>query len=445
MSNNTTKENKMGAMPIPKLLIAISLPMIVSMLVQALYNIIDSIFVSKLGEDALTAVSLTFPIQNLIIALSVGTGVGINALISRYLGAKKNELASSIAKHGLLLSFLNFIVFACIGIFFSETFFSLQTDNQTIIDYGYQYMSIICICSIGVFYQITFERIVQSTGKTIFNMIMQGTGAIINIILDPILIFGLFGFPRLEVAGAAIATVIGQMCGALLGYIFITKYTKEVNISLKGFRPNKKAIISIYQIGFPSIIMQSVGSIMVLGMNAILLMFSTTATAVFGVYFKLQSFIFMPIFGLTNGLISIVGYNYGAKNKQRIMEAYKLACFFAAGVMFIGMLVFQLVPDKLLLMFEASDEMLAIGEVALCTISYCFVFAGFCIVTSAMFQALGVAVYSLIVSIARQLFILLPCALVLAKVGGLDMVWYAFPIAEIAICSILCYFIKTKF
>ena len=436
-SQTTIQENKMGIMPIPKLLFSISFPMIISMLIQALYNIVDSMFVAKLGEDALTAVSLTFPIQNLIIAVAVGTGVGINALISRYLGAKQTELCSVIANNGLLLSLLNAIVFALIGFFFSHTFFAMQTTNTAIVEYGSEYMFIVTVFSIGVFYQITFERFVQSTGQTILNMFMQATGAIINIILDPILIFGLFGFPRLEVAGAAIATVVGQISAAILGLFFVKHYTKEIEIYIKGFRPDKKAISDIYKIGFPAIIMQSIGSIMVLGMNSILLLFSTTAAAVFGIYFKLQSFIFMPIFGMTNGLISIVAYNYGAKKKKRIMATYKLACIVAVIVMSVGALVFLIFTTQLLQLFDASSDMLAIGLPSLRIICFSFPIAGFCIVSSSMFQALGDSVYSLILSVVRQLFLLLPLAYVLANIGGLHSVWFAFPISEI-FSALLC-------
>ncbi len=443
MSNVQFKENKMGVMPIPKLLITISLPMILSMLVQAMYNIIDSIFVAKLGEDALTAVSLCFPIQNLIIAVAVGTGIGLNALISRYLGAKQGHFASLVAKNGLFLSFINFVVFALIGILGSEIFFTLQTDNQVIVDYGSRYMFIVCVLSFGVFYQITFERYNQATGQTVLNMISQGMGAIINIVLDPILIFGLFGFPRLEVAGAAVATVIGQISGALIGLYFVKKYTKEIDINMQGFRPDKKTIRSVYQIGFPAIIMQSIGSVMVLGMNAILLMFSTTAAAIFGVYFKLQSFVFMPVFGLTNGLTSIAAFNYGAKNKTRIMDSYRLCCYISFGIMLVGLVAFQLIPRQLLLLFEASDDMLLIGVNALRIISYSFILAGFSIVTSAMFQAMGDAVYSMIISFARQLVILLPVAYLLAKYCGLSQVWWAIPIAEIG-CILNCIFLMKR-
>ena len=303
--SDVKQENKMGVMPIPKLLITMSLPMILSMLVQALYNIVDSIFVAKLSEDALTAVSLAFPIQNLMIAVAAGTGVGINALLSRSLGEKKYDKVNRIAQNGILLGVFSSLVFAILGLIGSRLFFEAQTTDPEIIKYGTDYMLIITVASIGIFMQVTFERLMQSTGKTIFNMVIQGTGAIINIILDPILIFGWFGLPRMEVTGAALATVIGQIVAAILGVILNRKFNKEIHISFRNFRPCGKTIGAIYKIGVPSILMQSIGSVTTFGMNNILLMFESTAATVFGVYFKLQSFIFMPIFGMTNGIIPI--------------------------------------------------------------------------------------------------------------------------------------------
>lgn len=434
------KENKMGVMPIPKLLITMSLPMILSMLVQALYNVVDSMFVAQLNEDALTAVSLAFPVQNLMIAVATGTGVGINALLSKSLGEHKFEKANQIARNGILLGVLSSLIFAVAGLVGSKLFFEVQTNDPEIIQYGTDYMSVITIASCGIFLQVTFERLMQSTGKTIYNMVIQGVGAIINIILDPILIFGLFGFPRMEVTGAALATVIGQIVAAGLGVFLNHKYNKEIHVSLKGFRPCGKTIGAIYKIGVPSILMQSIGSVTTFGMNNILLMFSSTAATVFGVYFKLQSFIFMPVFGLTNGIIPIVAYNYGARNKKRIYQTMKLGAALAIGIMFVGMLVFQIFPETLLSLFDASEHMLEIGVPALRTISLCFVFAGFCIVSSSVFQALGNGVYSLIMSIARQLVVILPVAYAFAKLIGLEAVWFAYPIAEIAsvlICAVL--------
>lgn len=439
----TRKENKMGTMPIPKLLITMSLPMIISMLVQALYNVVDSMFVAQLNEDALTAVSLAFPIQNLMIAVATGTGVGINALLSKSLGERKFEQANIIAKNGILLGILSSIVFAVAGLFGSRLFFEVQTSDPEIIKYGLEYLSIITIASMGVFLQVTFERLMQSTGKTIFNMVIQGTGAIINIILDPILIFGWFGLPRLEVVGAALATVIGQVVAAILGMILNHKYNKEINISFKGFKPCRKTIGGIYKIGVPSILMQSIGSVTTFGMNNILLMFSSTAATVFGVYFKLQSFIFMPVFGLTNGIIPIVAYNYGARNKKRIYQTLNLGITIAIAIMSTGVAIFQLFPKTLLSLFDASEHMISIGVPALRAISLCFVFAGFCIVSSSVFQALGNGVYSLIMSIARQLVVILPVAYAFAKLIGLDAVWYAYPIAEL-VSVIMCVFMLKR-
>lgn len=440
MSDSVRQENKMGVMPIPKLLISMSLPMIMSMLVQALYNVVDSMFVAQMNENALTAVSLAFPIQNLMIAVAAGTGVGINALLSKSLGEKKYETANTIANNGILLGILSSLVFAILGLLGSRLFFEIQTKDEQIIEYGTQYMSVITIVSIGIFLQITFERLLQSTGKTIFNMITQGIGAIINIILDPILIFGWFGLPAMGVTGAAVATVIGQIFAAILGLYFNQKFNKEIHVSFKGFKPCKETIDNIYKIGVPSIIMQSIGSLTTFGLNNILLMFSSTAATVFGVYFKLQSFVFMPVFGLTNGMIPIVAYNYGAQNKKRIYQTIKLSAIIAVGIMLVGVVIFQIFPKTLLGLFEASDHMLKIGVPALQTISLSFVFAGFCIVSSCVFQALGNGVYSMLLSMARQIVIILPVAFVFAKLFGLSMVWYAYPIAEV-FSVIICVFL----
>lgn len=432
MPETLKQENKMGVMPIPRLLITMSLPMMLSMLVQALYNIIDSMFVAKLSEDALTAVSLAFPIQTLMIAVATGTGVGINALLSRNLGEKNFVGANNAARNGIFLGIMSYLAFALIGLFGSKLFFLVQTDNPVIITYGTQYMQIICLMSFGIFMQIVFERLLQSTGKTVYNMITQGTGAIINIILDPILIFGLFGMPKLEVAGAAIATVIGQIVAVIMSFFFNTKKNREININMRGFRPHGHTIAIIYEVGIPSIIMQAIGSVMTFGMNKILLMFSSTAAAVFGVYFKLQSFIFMPVFGLNNGMIPIIAYNYGARKRERITQTIKLSIIIAVSIMFVGLIIFQLLPKFLLVnLFEASAEMVAIGVPALKIISLSFLFAGYCIIVGSVFQALGNGVYSLIISTARQLVVILPVAYIFAEVFGLHMIWWAFPIAEI--------------
>ena len=389
-------------------------------------------FVAKLSEEALTAVSLAFPIQTLMIAIASGTGVGINALLSRNLGERNYEGANTAARNGLFLGIISCLVFAVIGGLGSRLFFAMQTDNPVIVDYGARYLTIITVCSAGIFLQITFERLMQSTGKTLYNMITQGTGAIINIILDPILIFGLFGFPRLEVAGAAIATIIGQVVAVLMSLYFTITKNKEINCSLRGFRPHPRTIALIYEVGVPSIIMQAIGSVMTFGMNKILLMFSSTAAAVFGVYFKLQSFIFMPIFGLNNGMIPIIAFNYGARNKKRIIQTIKLSILISVSIMAIGLIIFQVLPGILLKnLFDASEHMLSIGVPALRIISLSFLFAGYCIIVGSVFQAMGNAVYSLVISAARQLFVILPVAYVFAKLFGLSSVWWSIPIAEI--------------
>lgn len=431
MQQTQTKENKMGVMPIPKLLITMSLPMMLSMLVQALYNIVDSIFVAQIDEYALTAVSLAFPLQNLMIGVATGTGVGINALLSRSLGEKNEKEASLAANNGIFLALVSYLVFALIGLTISRPFFAMQTNIPEIVEYGTQYLTIICICSFGLFMQIAFERLLQSTGKTLYTMITQSLGAIINIIMDPILIFGLFGFPKMGVAGAAAATVFGQIIAMTLALVFNLKVNHEIHLSIKGFRPDLRIIRIIYSVGVPSIIMMAIGSVMTFGFNKILLMFTSTATAVFGVYFKLNSFAFMPVFGLNNGMIPIIAYNYGARNKQRITATIKMSICIAISLMLVGLAVFQLLPDKLLLLFNASDHMLDIGIPALRTISLSFLFAGFCIVVGSVFQALGNGIYSLIISIARQLVVLLPAAYILAHTLGLNAVWWSFNIAEI--------------
>ena len=425
------QENKMGVMPVNKLILTMSVPMILSMLVQALYNIVDSMFVAQISENALTAVSLAFPAQNLMIAVATGTGVGVNANLSRSLGEKNFDRANQIANHSIFLAICSFIAFAIFGLCFSETFFRLQTDIPEIIEYGTSYLRICTIASIGIFGEIAFERLLQSTGKTFYAMIVQGAGAITNIILDPIFIFGLFGAPKMDVAGAAVATVAGQIVACVLGFILNRTKNHEIHLSLSSFRLDKAIIGRIYSVGIPSIIMASIGSIMTFGMNKILIGFSSTAAAVFGVYFKLQSFIFMPVFGLNNGTVPILAYNYGARKPERIMKTLKLAIVYAVAIMFMGFVAFQTLPDKLLLIFNASDLMLEIGVPALKTISLSFMFAGYCIVCSSMFQALGHGMMSLITSVVRQLVVLLPVAFLLSKTGIVTYVWYAFPIAEI--------------
>lgn len=418
-----TKENKMGTMPVNKLLVTMSLPMVISMIVQALYNIVDSIFVSRLSEDALTAVSMAFPMQNLMISVAVGTGVGINAMLSRALGEKKFEAANKTAENGIFIEVLGYVLFLLIGIFVTKPFFLAQAGAGDIANMGIEYTRICLLMSFGIFMQIGFERILQSTGRTIFTMITQSTGAIINIILDPILIFGLFGMPKMGVAGAAIATVTGQICAAILAITFNLTKNPDVHISFKGFKPQIIFVKNILSVGIPSIIMSSVGSAMTFGMNKILITFSSTAVAVFGVYFKLNSFVFMPVFGLNNGMVPIVSYNYGAQNKKRLTKTIKLAIMYAVCIMFIGIMLFQFIPDVLLKLFDASDHMLEIGIPALRVISLSFAFAGICIVISSSLQALGHGFLSMMISITRQLIILLPSAYILAKFGGIHAVW----------------------
>lgn len=435
MSNITISEapaeNKMGVMPVNRLLFSMSLPMILSMLVQALYNIVDSIFVAQIGETALAAVSLAFPVQNLIIAVSVGTGVGVNALLSRSLGEKNQETANLAAVNGIFVFFLSYLLFAVFGLFFARMYFTVQTSNPEIIEQGTIYLSVCSIFSFGIFLEIALERIMQSTGRTIYNMITQGLGAIINIILDPILIFGLFGFSRMGILGAAVATVIGQIIAMLLLLYFNIRKNSDVNLNMRRFRPDTAIIAEIYRVGLPSIIMQSISSVMTFGVNKILLLFSETAVSVFGIYFKLQSFIFMPVFGLNNAMVPIVAYNYGAARKDRIMKTIRSSVTAAVAIMLAGLVIFQIFPEQLLYLFDASEHMMGIGVPALRIISLSFLFAGYCIVIGSVFQALGNGVYSLITSAARQLVCILPAAWLFASVFGLHAVWYAFPLAEI--------------
>lgn len=432
---NTERENKMGVMPENKLLLSMSLPMMISMLVQALYNIVDSVFVSYINENALTAVSLAFPIQSLLIAFGVGTGVGVNALLSRALGEKDQETVNNAAMNGIFLAIATYAVFLVVGLFIAKPFYLSQTKDGQIVEYGVEYLSIVCVFSIGMMLQSMLERLLQSTGKTMFTMITQTTGALINIIFDPILIFGLAGFPKMGVVGAAAATIFGQCVACMLALFFNLKYNKEIHLSFRHFRPQLSIIGRIYSVGIPSIVMQAIGSVMTYGMNRILISFTSTATAVFGVYFKVQSFVYMPVFGLNNGMVPIIAYNFGAGKKERVTKTVRLAVIYAMLIMAAGVVVFQLAPQFLLGMFNASDHMLAIGIPALRIISLGFLFAAFGIVSSSLFQALGNGVYSMLVSLARQLVVLLPVAWLLSLSGNLDLVWWAFPIAEVVSCT----------
>ncbi|MCI9165308.1 MAG: MATE family efflux transporter, partial [Oscillospiraceae bacterium] len=421
------QENKMGVLPVNKLLVSMSVPIMLSMLVQALYNIVDSVFVSRLSENALNAVGLAFPVQNLMIAVATGTGVGINALLSKSLGEKKFERANLTASNGVFLGVCSAAVFALLGALFSRTFFLVQTDVAEIVDGGAAYIQVCTVCSFGLFIAISIERLLQATGRTVYSMITQMVGAVINIIFDPIFIFG-FG---MGVVGAAWATVLGQVAGAALGVWFNARRNPEITLSFRRFRPSGDIIRRIYSVGIPSIIMASIGSVMTFGLNKILIGFTTTATAVLGVYFKLQSFVFMPIFGLNNGMVPIVAYNFGARKPERMVKTVKLSVLYAVGIMVLGFAAFQLLPGPLLSIFEASDYMLSIGETALGVISFHFLLAGFSIVASSTFQALGHGVLSLVISLVRQLVVLLPAAWLLSLSGRLELVWWAFPLAEL--------------
>lgn len=441
MSANKVKENKMGVLPVPKLLLTMSAPMVVSMLMQAMYNVVDSVYVSRIGEDALTAVSLCFPVQNLMIAVCAGTGVGMNAYMSRNLGAGRREEANKAARNGYFLAACGSIAFLLFGIFGSRAFFAVQNPGEAITKYGHDYLSVVCILSFGVFLGMTSDRLLQGTGRTMETMYTLGLGALINILLDPILIFGMFGLPRMETAGAAWATVIGQIVSMLLSIWFNVKRNTDIDISMRHFRPDLRVIGIIYRVGVPSILMQSIGSVMTFCMNRILLFYSTTAVSVFGVYFKLQSFIFMPVFGMNNGLVPIVAYNYGARRPDRIRQAIRCGAAAAMSVMGLGFLIFQIFPRQLLGFFDASEEMLRIGIPALRIISITFIAAGLCIVLGSTFQALGNSVYSLISSIVRQLALLIPSAWLLSRFFGLTAVWWAFPIAELGslAVSLICF------
>lgn len=439
----TTNENKMGVMPINKLLLSMSLPMMISMLVQALYNIVDSIFVAQLSENALTAVSLAFPLQQLMISVGTGTGVGINALLSRYLGAKNFEKANKVANCGVFLSFLSFIVFLILGLTITKPYFAFQTDNLEILSGGISYLTLCTVASVGLFGQITTERLLSSTGKTHLSMITQLVGAFTNIILDPIMIFGYFGCPKLGVTGAALATVCGQWLACIFGFILNIKFNPEIKITKDCLKPDWNIVGKIYAIGVPSIIMTSISSVLTFLLNKILIAFTTTATAVFGAYFKLQSFVFMPIFGLNNGMVPIIAYNFGAKKPERIRKTIKLSITYAVSIMLLGLFVMQVFPKTMLSFFNPSENMIAIGIPALRTISLCFVFAGISVISCSVFQALGKSISSMLVSIIRQIVVLLPVAYLLSLTGNLNLVWWSYPIAEV-VALIICMFMMIR-
>ena len=443
MPEETLRENKMGTMPENKLLLSMAVPMMISMLVQALYNIVDSIFVSRICEDALTAVSMAFPWQNIVIAIAVGFGVGINALLSRALGQKNAERVNQVAVNGLLLALLSYLLVLVAGLVGIRAYMRAQTDIETIVNYGITYLNICILCSFGVFVEITFERFLQATGRTVYSMITQLAGALTNIILDPILIFGLLGFPKLGIAGAAWATVIGQCVGAVVAVTLNHFKNPEVYLRLRHIRPNGRLMGEITAISIPSIIMSCISSLTCFVMNMILIAYSSTAVAVFGVYFKLQSFVFMPVFGLNNGMVPIIAYNYGAQKPERIHKTIRLGMAYAVAIMAVGLLVFQLIPKQLLLMFDASDAMLGIGAPALRIMSLAFVFAGVGIASSSACQAFGYSVYSMLISIARQIVVLIPAAYLLSLTGVLRSIWFAFPIAEIVSLILSLFFLRT--
>lgn len=441
MEKQIVQENKMGVMPVGKLLANMSLPMMASMLVMALYNIVDSIFVARISEDALAALSLAFPVQNMMIAVSVGIGVGINAVLSRALGAKDQKAVSRASSSGAFLLALCSLIFVVLGVSAVRPFFAAQTSAESIIEYGVTYTSIVTIGCFGLFIQVLGERLLQSTGRAVLVMTTQTVGAVTNIILDPILIFGLFGLPEMGVAGAALATIIGQWIAAALGVYFNLCKNPELSLDLRALKPHGATIRRILVIGVPSVVMQSIGSVMNFCMNQILIAFSSTAVAVFGVYFKLQSFIFMPIFGLNNASVPIVAFNYGAKRADRMMQAVKYSVVAAVGVMIVGVVLFQAIPDKLLMFFDASPELMRIGVPALRIISMHFPLAGVCIGCGAVFQALGFSLYSMIISLIRQLVVLIPCAYLIGVLtGDVTLVWWAFVVAEFASIVLTTYF-----
>ena len=431
MSTNTLQENKMGVMPVGKLLANMALPMIISMLVQALYNVVDSIYVSQVSESAVTALSLAFPVQNLQVGFAVGIGVGVNSLLSKSLGEKNQEAANRAAGNGMVLMFIAAALFMLFGIFGVRPYFEMQSNVAQTVEGGIDYTRICCLFCLGSFMQILSERLLQSTGRTVYTMITQVTGAVINIILDPILIHGWLGIPAMGVAGAAVATVIGQWIAAFLGLYFNEKHNPEVHFGKRYAKLEGKTVGTILAVGVPSIVMNGIGSVMNFGMNQILQGFTETATSVFGIYFKLQSFFFMPLFGLNNATISIVAFNYGARKPERITRTLKLACGCALCLMVTGLLVFQFFPDVLLGLFNPSPEFLEMGRAALRIISWSFPVAAVCIALGASFQALGNGVYSTIISLCRQLLVLLPVAYLLSLTGDVNKVWLSYPIAEV--------------
>ena len=439
------QENKMGVMPVNRLLLTMSGPMMISMLIQALYNVVDSMFVSYISESALTAVSLAYPMQNLMIAVATGTGVGINALLSRNLGEKNFPMVNRTAGNAIFLGLISYVVFALVGLFGSRIYFTVQVSDPEIIQMGQDYLSVILILSIGCFGQVLLSRLLQSTCKTFYSMVIQMVGAVLNIILDPIMIFGLLGFPAMGVAGAALAAVISQVVGTLMGLYYNLRKNPEIQFSLNQLRPSAPIIARIYSVGVPSILLQTVSSLLIFGLNQILVAFSETATAVYGVYFKLQGFAFLPIIGMNNGMVPIIAYNYGAKKPERILQTIKLAITYALIIMVVAVAVFQIFPTQLLGFFQTSPEMLEIGVPALRILSLCFIIGGFTIVSSSVFQALGRGLLSMSISIFRQLVLVLPLAYFFSLTGKLEMVWWAFPVAEVLAGLLALYYLRRAY
>lgn len=435
----------MGVMPVGRLLLSMSGPMMISMLIQALYNVVDSMFVSYISEAALTAVSLAYPMQNLMIAVATGTGVGINALLSRNLGEKNFPMVNRTAGNAIFLGLVSYVVFALIGLFGSRVYFTLQISDPEIIQMGQDYLSVIMVLSIGCFGQVLLSRLLQSTGKTFYSMVIQMVGAGLNIVLDPIMIFGLLGFPAMGVAGAALATVISQVVGTLMGLYYNLRKNPEIQFAWNQLRPSAPIVARIYSVGVPSILLQTVSSLLIFGLNQILVTFSETATAVYGVYFKLQGFAFLPIIGMNNGMVPIIAYNYGAKKPERILQTIKLAITYAVIIMVAAVVIFQVFAAQLLGFFQASEEMLAIGVPALRTLSLCFIVGGFTIVASSVFQALGRGLLSMSISIFRQLVLVLPLAYVFSLTGNLDMVWWSFPVAEVLAGLLAAYYLRRAY
>ncbi len=435
----------MGVMPVGRLLLTMSGPMMISMLIQALYNVVDSMFVSYISEAALTAVSLAYPMQNLMIAVATGTGVGVNALLSRNLGEKNFPIVNRTAGNTIFLGLVSYVVFALVGLFGSRLYFTLQITDPEIIQMGQDYLSVIMVLSIGCFGQVLLSRLLQSTGKTFYSMVIQMVGAGLNIILDPIMIFGLVGFPAMGVAGAALATVVSQIVGTLLGLYYNLRKNPEIQFAWNQLRPSGPIIARIYGVGVPSILLQTVSSLLIFGLNQILVAFSETATAVYGVYFKLQGFAFLPIIGMNNGMVPIIAYNYGAKKPERILQTIKLAITYAVVIMVVAVIVFQVFAAQLLGFFQASPEMLAIGVPALRTLSLCFLIGGFTIVSSSVFQALGRGLLSMSISVFRQLVLVLPLAYLFSLTGKLEMVWWSFPVAEVLAGLLAAYYLRRAY